>query len=187
MSGLPTHIGTPNDQGHRATRWDSQLTSGLSTPIDPKTILRARGVLECLSYDLVLILELSIFLRLTRFASLFTVRHILNSRSKEYNHFNHLSLQCLHMSLLLNITSEGDAINFVSSLWANTAWACDLNHFNKGEFNPWLQVTSTNDLILNIIWLLMAQLVPRLNASTLFFTLAMVPRSTSHCLPFTFT
>ena len=28
----------------------------------------------------------------------------LYSGSREYNHFNHLSLQCLHMSFLLNIT-----------------------------------------------------------------------------------
>jgi hypothetical protein len=113
-------------------------TSALLTLKVTKTILRAREVLECLSNDLVLLLEHSIFLRPTKFASLFIVRHSLNSRSKEYNHFNHLSLQCLHMSLLLNITSKGNAINFVSSLWANTAWACDLNHFNTGEFNPWL-------------------------------------------------
>ena len=38
-----------------------------------------------------------------------------------------------------------DAINFVSSLWVNIAWACDLNHFNICEFNPWLQVTSIKD------------------------------------------
>jgi len=72
-----------------------------------------------------------------------------------------------------------DAINFISSLWVNIAWACDLNHFNTCEFNPWLQVTSINDLILNTIWLLIAQLVPRLNTSTLFFTLAMCWRSLS--------
>jgi hypothetical protein len=72
-----------------------------------QTILHAYEVLECLSYDLVLIFKHSIFLRPTKFASLFIVRHSLNSRSniKEYNHFNHLSLQCLHMSLLLIITS----------------------------------------------------------------------------------
>jgi hypothetical protein len=50
----------------------------------------------------------------------------------------------------------------------------------------WLQVTSTNDLILGIIWLLIAWLVPGLNASALFFTLAMVPLSSSHRLAFTF-
>jgi hypothetical protein len=109
----------------------------------------------------------------------------LYSRSREYNHFNHLSLQCLHMLFLLNIASWGVAINFVSSLWPNIPWACDLNHFNTCEFNLWLQVTFTNDLILKTIWLLIAWLVPRLNASTLFFTLAMVPQSSSHRLPFT--
>jgi hypothetical protein len=88
-SGLPTHVGTPDDQGHRATRWDSRLTSGLSTPTDPKTILHAHGVLECPSYDLVLILENSIFLRPTRFASSFIVRHSLDLRSniKGFKHF----------------------------------------------------------------------------------------------------
>jgi hypothetical protein len=117
--------------------------------------------------------------------------HLLDStaylylRSREYNHFNHLSLQCLHMPFLLNITSWGVAINFISSLWANISWACDLNHFNTFEFNLWLQVTFTNDLILNTIWLLIAWLVPWLNASIVFFTLAMVPRSSSHRLPFT--
>jgi hypothetical protein len=89
------------------------------------------------------------------------------------------------MPFLPNIALWGVAINFVSSLWANTPWACDLNHFNTCEFNPWLQITFTNDLILNTIWLLIAWLVPRLKASTLFFTLAMVPWSSSHRLPFT--
>ena len=97
----------------------------------------------------------------------------LYSRSREYNYFNHLSLQCLHMPFLLNISSWGVAITFVSSLWAISPWACDLNHFNTYEFNSWHQVTSTNDLILNTIWFLIAWLVPWLNASTLFFTLAM--------------
>jgi hypothetical protein len=82
--GLLTHVGTPNDQGRRATHWDSQLTSGLPTPIDPKTILRACGVLECLSYDLVLILVHSIFLRPTRFASPFIVRHSYNRTNQLY-------------------------------------------------------------------------------------------------------
>jgi hypothetical protein len=61
-----------------------------------------------------------------------------------------------------------------------------LNHFHTYEFTSLLQVTSTNDLIINTIWLLIAWLVPQLNTSTLFFTLAMVPRSSSHHLPFTF-
>jgi hypothetical protein len=56
-------------------------TSALQTPKATKTILRAREVLECLSYDLALILEHSIFLRPTKFASLFIVRHSLDSRS----------------------------------------------------------------------------------------------------------
>jgi len=70
-----------------------------------KNIFCAREVLECLSCALVIMLEHSILLRPTKFASLFIVRHILNSRSKEYNHFNHLNLQCLHMTLFLSITS----------------------------------------------------------------------------------
>jgi len=93
-SSLPTYVISSD------VRWDFRH------PKSNKTILRAREVLECLSFDLVLILEHSIFLRPTKFAFLFIVRHILNSRSKIYNHFNHLSLQCLHMPLL-TITSLG--------------------------------------------------------------------------------
>ena len=63
----------------------------------------------------------------------------LYSTSREYNHFNHLSLQCLHMPFLLNISSyEGCNHLFVSSLWAISPWACDLNHFNTYEFHSWL-------------------------------------------------
>ena len=80
---------------------------------------------------------------------------------------------------------KGFANIFVSFLRANIFWACDLNHFHTYEFTSWLQVTSTNDLILNTIWLLIARLISRINASTLFFTLAMVPWSPSHRLPFT--
>jgi hypothetical protein len=71
------------------TRREFRLTSGLPTPPVTKTILCAREVLECLSYDLVLILEHSIILRPTRFASPFIVWHSLNSKSniKEFKHF----------------------------------------------------------------------------------------------------
>ena len=54
------------------------------------------------------------------------------------------------------------AIIFVSSLRANTCWSCDLNLSNTCEFSQLLQVTFTNDLILNTIWLLIAWLVHRL-------------------------
>jgi hypothetical protein len=54
-------------RAHRPQRRDSRLTSGLPTPTNPKTILRAREVLECLYFDLVFILEHSIFLRPTKF------------------------------------------------------------------------------------------------------------------------
>ena len=47
-----------------------------------KNNLRARGVLECLSFDFIFMIEHSIFLRPTKFASLFIVRRILNSKTK---------------------------------------------------------------------------------------------------------
>ena len=120
-SSVPTCVGTFDTSANRGSKRarcrNFQRTSSLPTyvissdirwdfrhPKSYKTILRASEVLQCLSFDLVLILEHSIFLRPS--ASLFIVRHILNSRSKVYNHFNHLSLQCLHM-LLLTITSLG--------------------------------------------------------------------------------
>jgi hypothetical protein len=61
-----------------------------------------------------------------------------------------------------------------------------LESFQHMRVQYMVQVTFTDNLIINIIWLLIAWLVPRLNASTLFFTLAMVPQSSSHCLTFTF-
>jgi hypothetical protein len=72
---------------------------------------------------------------------------------------------------------------FVSPFEANTNRAYDLNHFTIYELNSWIQVT-----------LLMYQhnitlhnwLVHRLSASTLFFTLATVPQSTSRRFAFTF-
>ena len=56
--------------------------SGLPTPTVTKNILRARGVLECLSFNFIFMLEHSIFLRPTKFASLFIVQRILNSKTK---------------------------------------------------------------------------------------------------------
>jgi len=67
MSLVSTHVIT-SDTCHQFQR-----TSGLLTRQVSKTILRSREVLECLSFDLVLILEHSIFLRPTKFASLFIV------------------------------------------------------------------------------------------------------------------
>ena len=59
-----------------------RLMSGLLTPTVSENILRARGVLECLSIDFIFMLEHSIFLRPTKFASLFIVWRILNSKTK---------------------------------------------------------------------------------------------------------
>jgi hypothetical protein len=95
-------VGTPNlgrdfwlpQSPHRLSDWASwllawvvtsdgrefRLTSGHPTPKVTKTILRAREVLECLSFDIIIMLEHSIFLRPTKFASLFIVRWILNSK-----------------------------------------------------------------------------------------------------------
>ena len=98
MSGLPAWVGTSDC-------WEFRLTSGLPTSTviaqskllgvrtsgmsrdfrhrqSQKNNLRARGVLECLSFDLIIMLEHSIFLRPTKFASLFIVRWILNSKTK---------------------------------------------------------------------------------------------------------
>ena len=61
----------------------TDTTGTTGAPTQEKTFLSVHEVLECLSYDLVVMLEHSIFLRPTKFASLFIVRHILNSRSKE--------------------------------------------------------------------------------------------------------
>jgi len=58
-----------------------------------------------------------------------------------------------------------------------------LKYLNIDLRLQWLQVISTNILILNTTWLLIAWLVPRSNASTLFFTLAMVPRSQAVAFP----
>jgi hypothetical protein len=80
MSGLLTTKATTQ------SRREFRLTSGLPTSPVTKIILHAHEMIECLSYDLVLTLEHSIFLRPTKFVSLFIVRHSLNSRSniKEY-------------------------------------------------------------------------------------------------------
>ena len=97
LSGVPTHVGTSDVHSHRTgSDWESalptrvmtsdcrefRLTSRLSTPTITENNLRARGVLEFLSFDFILMLEHSIFLRPTKFASLFIVRRILNSKIK---------------------------------------------------------------------------------------------------------
>ena len=97
MPGLPAWVGTSDVHSHRAgCDWESalparvmtsdcrefRLTSGLLTPTVTEKILRARGVLECLSFDFIFMLEHSIFLRPTKFASLFIVWWILNSKTK---------------------------------------------------------------------------------------------------------
>jgi hypothetical protein len=57
--------------------------SKLPTLTISKFVLRARRVLECLTYDLVLILEHSIFLKPTKFCiSLYSTAY-LNPKSKE--------------------------------------------------------------------------------------------------------
>ena len=74
-SGLPASVVTSDCREFR-------LMSGLPTPRVTENILRAHGVLECLSFDFIFMLEHSIFLRPTKFASLFIVRRILNSKTK---------------------------------------------------------------------------------------------------------
>ena len=74
-SGLPASVVTSDCREFR-------LMSGLPTPRVTENILRAHGVLECLSFDFIFMLEHYIFLRPTKFASLFIVRRILNSKTK---------------------------------------------------------------------------------------------------------
>jgi hypothetical protein len=76
MSGLPARVSTSD-------RRDSRHTLRLPTPKVNKTILRAREVLECLSFDLVFILEHSIFLRLTKFCIPLYSTAYLTPKAKE--------------------------------------------------------------------------------------------------------
>ena len=71
-SGLPAWVVTSDCREFR-------LTSGLLTPTVTEKIFY---VLECLSFDFIFMLEHYIFLRPTKFASLFIVRQILNSKTK---------------------------------------------------------------------------------------------------------
>ena len=91
LSEVPTHVGTSDVHSHHASYdWELALptvgSSGLRRDfrhhLSQKNNLRARGVLECLSFDFIFMLEYSIFLRPTKFASLFIVRQILNSKTK---------------------------------------------------------------------------------------------------------
>jgi len=98
-SSVPTRVGTSDASASRGSKRarcrDFRRMSSVPTCVissdarrdfrhhkSYKTILRAGEVLECLSFDLVLILEHSIFLRPTKFASLFIVRHILKLNIK---------------------------------------------------------------------------------------------------------
>ena len=69
VSGLPT-VGT------------SDLRRDFRHQKSSKNILRAREVLEGLSFDFIFILEHSIFLRPSKLASLFIVRRNLNSKQR---------------------------------------------------------------------------------------------------------
>jgi hypothetical protein len=81
--GSSDYVGTTNDQGLCTTRREFRLTSGLPTLTVSKSVLCARRVLECLSYDLVLILEHSIFLRPTKFCIPLYSTTYLNPKTKE--------------------------------------------------------------------------------------------------------
>ena len=98
LSKVSTHVGTSDGHTHLQAKWLGVRTSGMSrdfrlsgvpsyigtfdTNSHWKNILRARGVLECLSFDFIFMLEHYIFLRPAKFASLFIVRRILNSKTK---------------------------------------------------------------------------------------------------------
>ena len=91
--GVPVYVGTSDTDSHR------------------KNILRIRGVLECLSFDFIFMLEHSIFLRPTKFASLFIVRWILNSKQ------NIKSLEStLRSSAFTTSRIEGYHFIFINSL-----------------------------------------------------------------------
>ena len=98
LSRVPTYVGTFDGRRRPASRTIGVGTPGLGqdfrlsrvlthvgisdTDSHRKNNLRARGVLECLSIDFIFMLEHSIFLRPTKFASLFILRRILNSKAK---------------------------------------------------------------------------------------------------------
>jgi hypothetical protein len=77
-SALPSQVSTSD-------RRDSRHTSGLPTPKVTKTILHAREVLECLSFDFIFVLEHSIFLRPTKFCIPLYSAAYLNPRSEKIN------------------------------------------------------------------------------------------------------
>jgi hypothetical protein len=72
---------------------------------------------------------------------------------------------------------------FFTCLELATLVSYDLNHLIIYELNWWPQITSSNNVVIFItVWLFIIWLVCRHLARTLFFTLAMVPCSTSHLL-----
>jgi hypothetical protein len=66
-------------------RQDSQRKSALLTPKVIKTVLRAREVLECLSFDFIFVLEHSIFLRPNKFCIPLYSAAYLNPRREKIN------------------------------------------------------------------------------------------------------
>jgi len=118
-------------------------------------------------------------------ASYLIVWHTYTQDKKRYIYFNYLSLQYLHTPFLyeyifirvckhLCIIPLSISLESFQHMW--------VLFMASSHFPIW----HNNNLILHTIWLRIARLVRRLNASTLFFTLAMVPWSPSHRLPFTF-
>ena len=99
-----------------------------------------------------------------------------------------MSLQCPHMPYLLNRGCNHVCLNPLSkstmtlSLWLEPFQDMWVPFIASSHFHLWFN----NDVILHTIWLLIAWLVPQLNASSLFFTAAVVHRCPSPCLPFTF-
>jgi hypothetical protein len=98
-------------------------------------------------------------------------------------HIWHISSQyllnrgCNHVCL--NLLSKS---TLTLSLWLEPFQDMWVAFIASSHFHIWFN----NDLILHTIWLLIAWLMPRLHASSLFFTTAVVHRCPSPRLSFTF-
>ena len=100
-----------------------RLTSGHPTQRVTETILGVHEVLECLSFDFIFMLKHSIFLRPTKFASLFIVRQILNTETKIKPLESVLSSSAFTTSRI-----EGYHFIFINSLNLHGTNSYDISH-----------------------------------------------------------
>jgi hypothetical protein len=108
---------------------------------------------------------------------------LIISRFSLYGHFSQSLHNCEPFPGYFFDTSSLDLWPcFFTFLELATPMSYDLNHLIIYELNLWLQITSSNVVIFIIVGLFTIWLVHRHLASTSFFILAMVPRSTSHLL-----